>query len=161
MTWLPHCSYWGKGDGCYSSILNMSLQCFQLKWFRRTFQIRYEPGKPVKDNLHWGMPFWNMIFNTWGRCSTWLTSSQLQSVDGSVLCIRIWCTVIYPAARSTPQYGNVILLLILSLYVAPIPCALMAHHILWHPRPHQISSSSRWESYLSFYVLRIYVHLYW
>ena len=105
-TWFLQESHLGTGRVCYSSILMLFPQCFQLKWLWGPFQVKEDPGHSGKGQGHYVVLFGNMPLYTRGSCSVLITGSRFQYIDASVPCILPLCAVMDPAVSSTLHSGH-------------------------------------------------------
>ena len=83
--------------------------------------MREDPRHPGKGQVHCFVVHGNLTSYTWGWCTIYLTYSRLQLIAGSVLFMRLWCAIMYPAVSSTPHSGHGICLCILTWYESPTP----------------------------------------
>ena len=97
-TWLLQSSHLGRWLGFSSKILIISPQCYRIKCKCKTFHMRENPGQPGKEQGqgHCLVYCVNLTYYTWVWWSVWLTNSRLQSIAGSVLCMRCRCDAIDP-----------------------------------------------------------------
>ena len=119
--WPLQCSHLGRGLGCSFRILIPSPQCCMLKCELKTFHVWEGSGHTGKGQGYFFFNCRKLTSYTWGWCSLWMTSSQLQLMGGFVPCMRWRCAVMYPTVSSTSYSGHGICLQSLTRYDSPTP----------------------------------------